>query len=68
MLPKHTVHDVTLEAVINTPLQNPLFPDEQVACTRLVKRAMGGGKELVLKTGGQVRHRDVVYSYVKIIR
>ena len=59
-LPKHTAHDVTLEAVIKIPLQSPLSPDEEVACTRLVKRAMRGGKQLVLKTGGQVKIHNIM--------
>ena len=67
MLPRHTAYDVTLEAVINTPLQNPLSPDETVACTRLVKRAMRGGKELVLKTGGQVRPTRIYSTCIMLI-
>ena len=55
-LPRHTAHEVTLEVVMQTPLDDPLSPDEQVACTHLVKRAMQGGNQLVLKTGGQVRY------------
>ena len=39
-----------------TPLNDPLSPDEQVACTHLIKHAMQGGNQLVLKTGGQVRY------------
>ena len=66
---RHTAHDVTLEAVIKSPLESPLSPDEEVACTRLVKRAMRGGKQLVLKTGGQVRpkmiHNIINYNAVK---
>ena len=56
-LPQHTAYEVTLEDVLQTPLDDPLSPDKQVACTHLVKCAMqGGGNQLVLKTGGQVRY------------
>ena len=55
-LPRHTAHEVTLEVVMQTPLDDPLSPDEQVACTHLIKRAMQGGNQLVLKTGSQVRY------------
>ena len=48
-----------MEAVIKIPLQCPLSPDEEVACTRLVKRAMRGGKQLVLKAGGQVKPKRI---------
>ena len=34
-LPQHTAHEVTLEVVLQTPLDDPRSPDEQVACTHL---------------------------------
>ena len=54
---RHSMHDITIGMILETPLDDPLTPDEMVLCTHLVKRGMGGGTQLVLKTGGQVRER-----------
>ncbi len=54
---RSTMSDITLGDVLATPLDAPLCPDEQLACTRLVKRALQESENpsvLVLKTGGQV--------------
>ena len=52
-----TTSDITLGEVLAAPLDAPLCPDEQLVCTRLVKRALQESDNpslLVLKTGGQV--------------
>ena len=46
---RHSMHDITIGMILETPLDDP---------THLVKRGMGGGTQLVLKTGGQVRERE----------
>ena len=51
---RHSMHDITIGMILETPLDDPFTPDEMVLCTHLVKRGMGGGTQLVLKTGGQV--------------
>ena len=55
---RHSMHDITIGMILETPLDDPLTPDEMVLCTHLVKHGMGGGTQLVLKTGGQVRERE----------
>ena len=52
--PTSTLGAVTLGDVMRVPLNEPLTPDEEAVCTRLVKRATSGSDTLVLKTGGQV--------------
>ena len=59
--PPSALADVTLDEVMSVPLNKPLSPDEEVVCTRLVKRATSGSKSLVLKTGGQVRVCPIMY-------
>ncbi len=52
-----TMFDVSLGEVLIAPLDTPLCPGEQLACTHLVKRAIKGSANpslLLLKTGGQV--------------
>ena len=49
--------DATLQEVISSPLDAPLCPDEQLACTHLVKRTLQESEIpslLVLRTGGHV--------------
>ena len=52
-----------LSQVLNAPLQKPLSPEEEAACTSLVKRLMRGGRQLVLKTGDQVRYNTQNYKH-----
>jgi hypothetical protein len=52
--PPQSLLQLTLGEMLTAPLHEPLSPDEERVCTRLVKRATAGGEQLVLKTGGQV--------------
>ena len=52
--PPQSLLQLPLTEVLSTPLSEPLSPDEEQLCTRLVKRSTEGGEQLVLKTGGQV--------------
>ena len=52
--PPQSLLQLTLGEMLTTPLNEPLSPDEEKVCTRLVKRATSRGEQLVLKTGGQV--------------
>ena len=53
--PRGSLLDMTISEMMEIPLTAPLSCDEELLCSRLVRRSTQGGKELVIPTGGQVQ-------------
>ena len=58
-LPRLSLRNITLGELMEVSLSEPLSPDEEVVCSRLVRRATQGSHDLVIRTGGQVCSNDI---------
>ena len=61
-LPRWSLTEATVREILEVPLDQSLSADEEILCSRLVRRSAKDGK-LVITTGGLVRK---AYTYIKI--
>ena len=66
-LSRGSLIDMTIGEIMEIPLTAPLSCDEEFLCSRLVRRATQGGKDLVIPTGGQV-HCTHATKYTKLMK
>ena len=60
-LPRWSLTEATMREILEAPLSLPLSADEEILCSRLVRRSAKDGK-LIISTGGQVRRHTYIHS------